>query len=138
MLKRVFAAVPGVGAALLPNVTCPACWPVYAGILSSLGLGFLMQGRYFYLVVSVLLGISLFSLKYKAGTRHGLGPFFLGVLATATILSGKVYSRSDYILYAGAAILIAASIWNNWPNKKTVNVADAGGESFCPNCKTNP
>jgi len=49
MIKRILTSLPGIGAALLPNATCPACWPVYAGILSSLGLGFLMTGAYFYL-----------------------------------------------------------------------------------------
>ncbi|MFQ5453257.1 MAG: hypothetical protein ACE5D6_03620, partial [Candidatus Zixiibacteriota bacterium] len=62
MIKRIITALPGIGAAMLPNVTCPACWPVYAGILSSMGLGFLMQGRYFFIVISILLGFSLFSL----------------------------------------------------------------------------
>ncbi len=137
MSKRVFTTIPGVVAALLPNVTCPACWPVYAGVLSSLGLGFLMQGDYFYLVVGVLLAFSLFSLFYKAKSRHGLGPFLLGCLATATILSGKLYLTYNYVLYTGAAILIAASLWNNWPKRKAVKLTDRADNPICPNCNIN-
>ena len=137
MSKRVFTTIPGVVAALLPNVTCPACWPVYAGVLSSLGLGFLMRGRYFFLVVGVLLIFSLFSFFYKAKRRHGLGPFLLGCLAAATILGGKVYFASSYVLYSGAAILIAASLWNNWPKRKAVKLADRAVKPVCPNCNIN-
>ncbi|MFQ6008037.1 MAG: MerC family mercury resistance protein [Candidatus Zixiibacteriota bacterium] len=137
MIKRMLAAIPGVVAALLPNVTCPACWPVYAGVLSSLGLGFLMRGRYFYIVISILLTISLFSLYYKASARRGLVPFLVGCLAAAIILGGKVYSGSDYILYSGAVILIIASIWNNWPIKKTVKLSDGASEPACPRCNLN-
>ncbi len=41
--RSAIAMAPGVGLALLPKVTCPACWPAYAGVLSALGLGFLME-----------------------------------------------------------------------------------------------
>jgi hypothetical protein len=137
MSKRVFTTIPGVVAALLPNVTCPACWPVYAGVSSSLGLGFLMQGRYFYPVVGVLLASSLFSLFHKAKTRYGLGPFLLGCMAATTILVGKLYSSSNYVLYIGAAILIAASLWNNWPKRKAVKLTDRADKPICPNCNIN-
>ena len=30
------ATLPGIAVSLLPSVTCPACWPAYAGLLSSL------------------------------------------------------------------------------------------------------
>jgi hypothetical protein len=39
--KQNLLAVPGIGLSLLPKIACPACWPAYAGLLSSLGLGFL-------------------------------------------------------------------------------------------------
>lgn len=43
---QMLAALPAIGAALLPNITCPACWPGYAAVLSSIGLGFLPSNRY--------------------------------------------------------------------------------------------
>ena len=135
MIKKVMIAIPGVAAALLPNVTCPACWPVYAGVLSSLGLGFLMTGPYFFLVVSALLGISLFSLYYKADSRHGYGPILLGLLAAGVILAGKAAGASNYVLYSGAAALITASLWNRWP-KKRVAVNRLGGELAICSCSS--
>jgi mercuric ion transport protein len=41
--KQGLLALPGVGVSLLPKLTCPACWPAYAGLLSSVGLGFSYQ-----------------------------------------------------------------------------------------------
>jgi|GEM_PF-2330127 len=29
-----------------PQGRCPACWPAYAGVLSALGLGFLLESAY--------------------------------------------------------------------------------------------
>jgi hypothetical protein len=137
MIKRTLSAVPGVVAAFLPNVTCPACWPVYAGVLSSVGLGFLMQGRYFYVTIGVLLSFSLFSLFYKARNRRGPAPFVLGILAAVIILGGKYLSASNYVLYSGAALLVAASVWNNWPQRKAAQSTDMADTAACPHCKTN-
>lgn len=137
MLRRIITALPGIGATLLPNATCPACWPIYAGILSSLGLGFLMTGPYFYLFIGILLSISLFSLAYKAKTRRGYLPFWTGLSSATIIIAGKYYTLSDYVFYSGAFLLIIASIWNNIPIKNS-NSSDKN-ESIvtCPNCKTS-
>ena len=123
MIKRTLTVMPGVAAALLPNVTCPACWPAYAGLLSAVGLGFLMTGPYFFIVVSVLLSASLFSLYHKAGERRGYGPLLLGLLAAGIILAGKTSGSTDSLLYIGAIGLIAASIWNRLPRKRSVSSA---------------
>jgi len=136
MNKRHLSIIPAITAALLPNVTCPACWPIYAGVLSAVGLGFLMTGAYFYILVSILLSISLFSLLYKAKTRRGYTPFILGSVSTVIILAGKYFQTSDYVLYSGAAILIVASIWNNIPKKSTNPSHNNENGATCPNCHT--
>jgi len=137
MIKRILATLPGIGAALLPNATCPACWPVYAGILSSLGLGFLMTGSYFYLFIGILLSISLFSLACKAKTRRGYFPFWIGFLSAVIIIGGKYYALSDYVFYSGAFLLIIASIWNNIPAKPGSSPDKSESTATCPNCKTS-
>ena len=38
-----FAVIPGA-LLVLPVVSCPSCWPAYAGVLGSLGVPFLMGG----------------------------------------------------------------------------------------------
>ena len=136
MLKKSLIAIPGVAAALLPNVTCPACWPAYAGLLSAVGLGFLMTGPYFFVVISALLAVSLFSFYHKAGERRGYGPLLLGLLAAGIILAGKASGFADSVLYAGALGLIVASIWNRWPRKKSVSSAQGTlATCACGSCK---
>lgn len=136
MSKKLFALIPGLAGALLPNATCPACWPIYAGVLSSLGLGFLMQGTYFYIVIGGLLSISLVSLFYKAKTRHGYGSLWLGIAATVIIFGSKYFQLANIYLYSGAVLLIAASLWNNWPRKK-VKKSEGLDVVSCPACQTN-
>lgn len=137
MVKRILTALPGIGAALLPNATCPACWPVYAGILSSLGLGFLMTGPYFYLFIGILVSVSLFSLGYKAKTRRGYLPFWIGASGTVIIIASKYYTLSDYFLYAGALLLIIASVWNSIPRKGGASPVADETNVECTDCRTS-
>jgi len=44
--KQSLLAMPGVGVSLLPKLICPLCWSAYAGLLSTLGLGFLISTKY--------------------------------------------------------------------------------------------
>ena len=135
MLKKTLPAIPGIAAALLPNVTCPACWPAYAGLLSAVGLGFLMTGPYFFVVVSLLLSTSLFSLYHKAGERRGYPPLLLGLLAAGIILAGKALGSANSVLYMGAISLIAATIWNRWPRKRIVSSQRTLATCACDSCK---
>lgn len=137
MIKRILTVLPGIGAALLPKAACPACWPLYAGILSSLGLGFLMTGPYFYLFIGILLGASLSSLAYKARTRRGYLPFWVGLLSASIIVAGKYYALSDYVFYSGALLLVIASIWNNIPVGNRNSSDKSESIVKCPNCETS-
>lgn len=116
------------GVAALPVLTCPLCWPAYAGLLSSLGLGFLIYSKYLVPVVSVMLALSLGSLAFRARQRRGYGPFALGLLAAAVVLSGKFAWESEWLLYSGIGLLVAASVWNSWPLRAR--------EQPCPACAT--
>jgi len=71
---RLLTAAPGVGAALLPKVACPACWPAYAGLLSALGLGFLMETRYLLPLTIGFLALALGAIGWRARSRRGFGP----------------------------------------------------------------
>lgn len=100
--SRMFGSMPGIGASLLPVGVCPACWPVYAGVLSSLGLGFLVHTTYLLPLTAAFLLFSLGTLAYWANARHGYGPFALGLLAAVGILVGKFGVSSDVLFYISA------------------------------------
>jgi len=117
--KSTASVLPGLGIALLPKVACPMCWPAYAGVLSALGLGFLMEDVWLLPISLVLLGGTLASLAWSASSRRGKGPFYVGGLASATVLLGKFSLHSMPLVYAGAGLLLVACIWNIWPRRKT-------------------
>src|SRR3979490_3201500 len=95
--RQTLLTVPGIGVALLPKLGCPLCWPLYAGILSSVGLGFLISARYLFPVTAAFLLLALCVLAFRAKQRRGMGPFLLGLLASATVLTGRFYFDSNPI-----------------------------------------
>jgi hypothetical protein len=121
------AMLPAIGAAALPKLTCPACWPAYAGLLSALGLGYIDYTPYLLPLTGVFLALTLASLGWRAGSRRGYGPLAIGAASTALVLIGRFVHESEAALWIGIAALVAASVWNSWPRRK------AGG---CPACET--
>lgn len=117
-IKFNTAMLPTVGVALLPKLTCPACWPAYAGLLSSLGIGFVDYTPYLVPFTLVFLVISLSTMAFRAKSRHGYGPLLLGLFAGAVLMVGKFVYDSDSAMYTGLVILVAASLWNTWPKAR--------------------
>ncbi len=105
------AGSPAAGLAALP--ACPACYPLYAGVLSSLGLTF-DPGAHIALTAG-LVGIALGALGFRARVRRGYAPLALGLGAALLVAAGKLLLGSDLLVYVGAAALFAAGIWNAWP-----------------------
>ncbi len=121
-------ALPGIGVALLPKLLCPLCWPAYASIVSSLGLGFLIGTTYVLPITISFLGLTVWVLAFRARLRRGFGPFLLGLASSAAVLIGKFHLESNPVTYSGASLLVAASLWNGWPRR--MNGVD------CQNCVT--
>ncbi len=111
------AVVPAVLVAALPAVSCPACWPAYAGLLSALGLPLLMKSAWLLPLCTVFLAVAIGSLGFRATRRRGYGPFVLGSAAAINVVVGKFWAGSDVALYGGIALLIGSSVWNSWPKK---------------------
>lgn len=126
-VKHTLSALPAVGVALLPKLTCAACWPAYAALLSSLGIGFIDYTPYLLPVTVVALTLTLCLLAYRATRRRGYGPLMLGIASASVMLVGKFTLDSDAALYGGIALLVAASVWNVWPRPPT----------GCSNCSAN-
>lgn len=60
--RRAMTILPSVGVSLLPKLTCPLCWPAYAGLLTTPGLGFLISARYLLAVTAAFLLLSIAAL----------------------------------------------------------------------------
>jgi hypothetical protein len=127
--KETALAVPGVGVSMLPKVICPVCSPAYAAVLSSLGLGFLVSTTYLLPVTVAFLAVAVSALAFRASSRRGLRPFWIGVIAAGSVLAGKFWLDSEWITYAGVGLLVVASVWNVIPRRAMICSclpADAG------------
>ena len=113
------AVLPSIGMALLPKLTCPVCWPAYTALLSSVGIHFIDYTPYLLPTLSAFLAITVWALAFRARSRRGYGPFGLGVLGAGAVLMGKFAFEHDAGVYAGAMLLVVASVWNLWPRSKS-------------------
>jgi len=111
------AVLPGIGASLLPAVACPACWPAYAGLLGSLGVGFIDYTPWLLPLTLLFLLVALGALLRRGLRERAWGPFVLGLGGSVLLTAGKFVLENDPLLYGGLALLIAASVWNAWPRK---------------------
>ena len=109
-------ALPGIGISLLPKLACPLCWPAYAGLLGSVGLGFLISSAYLLPLTAGLLALTLVAMAFRAKSRHGYGPFLLGLVASIGVLLGKFAWESHPTMYGAVGLLVVASVWNAWPH----------------------
>jgi hypothetical protein len=125
-LRSWLAILPAAGIAMLPKLACPACWPAYAGLLSSIGLGFLTDTTYLFPLTVGFLLVAVGTLGFRARNRHGFGPLATGRIAGLIVVVGKFYFESDPAMSGGIALLIAASVWNTWPKRRK--------KKSCPAC----
>lgn len=111
--------------ALLPNVACPACWPAYTALLSSLGVGFLPTGRYLLPVTLLGLAIPLGVLALRARRGGGLMPLILGVVGATTLVTGRFALASMVLVFVGVGMLAGASLWATWAKRRKATACPA-------------
>src|SRR5207245_11529380 len=88
--RQALVAAPTIGVSILPKLACPACWPAYAGLLTSIGLGFLISVKYLLPLTAAFLVLALAAMLIRAKNhRRGYGPFVLAVFAVSGVLVGK-------------------------------------------------
>lgn len=122
----VAAFVPALGASLLPSLSCPACWPAYASLLSVVGLTFLGESKYLLWLNVMALLVSLAVLFRRARTGS-YAPVLIGTVAALLILFGKFLLNSNPATWLGGAGLLGAFVWNRSKAKP----------ASCPACVNN-
>jgi mercuric ion transport protein len=133
---RFLASLPSLAATVLPVGICPVCWPIYASILGSVGLGFLLGSRSLLPFTVALLAVALLSLALRAKVRRGYGPFSLGIASVSFVLVFKFAYVLNFLVYAGAIGLLIASLWNAWPKSRSnKNLSSVRSEELTNQCK---
>ena len=90
-------------------------WPFYSGIVSSVGLGFLISTKYLLTLTIAFLILTFGALAYHAKQRRGYGPFGLGIVGAVAVLIGKFDLESNPVTFTGIVVLVVASAWNMRP-----------------------
>jgi hypothetical protein len=112
------ATVPGALVALLPAATCPACLGAYFGVLSALGLGFLLTNRVLVPVVVGFLVLGIAIIAWSTVSHRRFGPLIATLAGSGAVAAGRLIWSIPTMLYAGVALLVGASLWNLWLKRR--------------------
>ncbi len=109
---QTIIAVPAAVLSLLPSFSCPVCVAAYGGVLSSLGLGFVLVDRVQRPLIVAFLIVSVAGVAW-ATKQHGKpGPLVVVVLGSVAVVAGRVVWTNQPVLYIGIVCLLAATVWN--------------------------
>lgn len=111
-VRTVLAMIPGVGASLLPKLACPACWPAYAGLMTSLGLGFVLETTWLLTITTLFLAACLGALFVQARRADQWAALVMGLIAAGVILVAKFVAEIDLLIYGGVGGLVFAFYWS--------------------------
>jgi len=125
---QTLIAVPAAVLPLLPSFSCPVCVAAYAGLLSSLGLGFLLTDRVQRPMIVAFLIVSVGSVAWGARQYKKIGPFLLVLIGSIGIVAGRLVWSIAPAIYVGALFVVAGAIWNvilKQPQRKLVTLTVA-------------
>ncbi len=109
---QTIIAVPAAALPLLPSFSCPVCVAAYAGLLSSLGLGFILTDRVQRPLIVAFLIVSVASVGWATKQCNRVGPFLLVLLGSVAIVAGRLVWSVTPALYVGVVCLVAGTVWN--------------------------
>ena len=99
---------------MLPAASCPACLTAYAGVLSAVGLGFLLTDQVLKPLIIIFLLIGIAGVGFSTLSHRRPGPLVFTLIGSAAVAIGRLFWSAPPVLYAGVALLIGASLWNLW------------------------
>ncbi len=109
---QTIIAIPAAVLPLLPSFSCPVCVAAYAGLLSALGLGFLLTDRVQRPLIVAFLIVSVASVGWAGRQYQSVGPSILVLLGSAAIIAGRLVWSVTPALYVGVVCLVAGTVWN--------------------------
>lgn len=108
----VFSGTGTIITSLLSCAACPMCLPLYAGLLSLIGIELIDINEYF---LPVMVTFSILTLGFMAyqiyNHRSPWAPFKLAILAVLGMIASAL-SGYEYALYACLAIFMGSIIWS--------------------------
>lgn len=120
---------------LLPLSTCPACLAAYAGVLSALGLGFVLEERVLAPMIVLFLILTVLGIARSTRSHRNKGPLLATVAGAALVVAFRLVWNEPIALYGGAALIVAASLWNLWlkrPRRQRATAPEASADPSKP------
>jgi hypothetical protein len=129
------ASVGGAAAIMLPKGLCPICAAATGGLLTSLGLGFVLVESNVRWILSVSLSSGLLGLGLSARHHRRWWPVLLGAVGAVTVMVGR-FLLVDAGLYGGMVPLMAAMGADLWARRHPV-AQPIEGECTCGTSKSS-
>lgn len=128
----------GSAGALLAAAAAPCCFPLFAALGATLGLGTLglSESLLLYLFQGFAL-LSVVGLAFSFREHHRVGPLTLGACALALVAYHFHVTFSLGTLYAGVFGLLGATLWNRLSSRTRRDSAGAPvlqSVIACPEC----
>lgn len=113
-----FAALPTIGVALLPKLTCAACWPAYSAALAAFGVSFVDYTPYLSGLLAAAVALTGIVLVRQARRQRSYLPLLVGAAGAGILMVAKVGFDHAPMTYGGAAVLTFATFWSSWATKR--------------------
>ncbi len=112
------AALPAAFLSLLPAVTCPACLGAYAGLLSALGLGFLVRSAVLEPILISTLLVGLVSIVWSTLEHRNPWPLALTLLGDLALAVGRYILASQDMQWVGFPLILGGALSNIWLRRR--------------------
>ncbi len=119
-MKLMFLEKTGAIATLVTAMACPACWPLFAGIGSALGLGFLLplEGVMMNFVFPAVVVIASVGSIASFRSHRSLVPLMIGLTSSGLILIGFYIGWQLTLMYIGIFGLLISAVLGHIANRK--------------------
>jgi mercuric ion transport protein len=115
MIRRWGDVASGAGTvalSLLSCMACPLCLPLYAGLLSVIGIELIDIHAFFF---PITIGFGLLTLgfmAYQIHTHHASWMAFKLALGTVIGMAAAAFFEYEYLLYAFLIAFMGSILWN--------------------------
>lgn len=111
---------------------CCAGTPLIVGALAAAGLSSLRRDAILWPVMLISLAVALWGFRQGHRVHRNPGPSLLGVVGAVSLSCGVIVVHGPpamLMIYAGAILLVAATLWNIWARRRCILESLRPGES---------
>jgi mercuric ion transport protein len=108
----VFSGTGTVFISLLSCAACPVCFPIYAGLLSLIGIELAEVHEFFFPIMIVFAVITISFMAYQIYHHHGKWHPLALATAAAIGMASAAFMGYEYLLYGCLALFMGSVFWN--------------------------